>query len=560
MKKLSCVLAIAAMVLTGLPVAASHDRGQLLRATNASATYVEVGVDTHGDATVAWIEGGTLMSATKTRRKFLRPQTIATNVVEASLDVASNGNAVLAFRRSTPGGGSLVAASTRTGAQVAFTRSHTLAQFNERDFVGQLEARTSARGRAVVTWSRASNNRFSDVYAVSSDADGVFREEPVTLGGLEYRAFPQIGLDQAGRTLAVWDASTRPPSPAQGEHALFAAAAGADQGFESLGRIHTLQAEGSLVPDVAVNSRGDAVVAYTDVAGNSGVSHVEVLYGDVTGSFRSPQVLTLSTSGRVPAVEVAIDDGGRAAVIASAPMGSSGGLGLQAAVSDAAGNFTGSMQVLDDFIGANPATNVYGIDADAGQFTAAWVDLPPGAGGPRSLRVATAIGGVFGQAHELGLSTPRDSLAVMDVAGSFGGHFAYGWLVGAPGFTTRALAGPVAPGPDPIFGTRGADRLRGTSAGEPFYAGRGNDRLEGLRGDDVLFGGRGDDDVLGHRGDDRLMGGPGDDFLYGARGNDVFAGGAGEDVCMISPHNARFERRRMTGCEFITIPPARPRL
>jgi hypothetical protein len=63
-----------------------------------------------------------------------------------------------------------------------------------------------------------------------------------------------------------------------------------------------------------------------------------------------------------------------------------------------------------------------------------------------------------------------------------------------------------------LGGTRGSDRLSGTSAGA-----------------EVIRGADGDDRLVAGSGNDRLYGGPGDDVLVGGRGRDLLSGGPGAD-------------------------------
>lgn len=92
----------------------------------------------------------------------------------------------------------------------------------------------------------------------------------------------------------------------------------------------------------------------------------------------------------------------------------------------------------------------------------------------------------------------------------------------------------------PVYGTRGADKLQGTSANEIFYAGAGHDVVRAGRGNDIVCGGDGRDTVYGQQGadvlvgddgNDELFGGPGRDKLYGNRGVDTLNGGTQGDSC-----------------------------
>jgi len=91
---------------------------------------------------------------------------------------------------------------------------------------------------------------------------------------------------------------------------------------------------------------------------------------------------------------------------------------------------------------------------------------------------------------------------------------------------------------DPIIGTDGSDRLRGTIGNDLIFGLEGSDSIRGLGGDDCLVGGTGSDSLRGGDGDDVLLGnedsdglrgGDGDDVLYGGEGTDGLRGGRGND-------------------------------
>jgi predicted extracellular nuclease len=83
--------------------------------------------------------------------------------------------------------------------------------------------------------------------------------------------------------------------------------------------------------------------------------------------------------------------------------------------------------------------------------------------------------------------------------------------------------------PATIVGTRGDDRISGTSGPDVIVADDGNDRIDAGGGDDVVCAGSGDDRVDGEDGNDRLFGGRGDDRLDGGSGRDQVDGGPGDD-------------------------------
>ncbi|WP_019874121.1 hypothetical protein [Sporichthya polymorpha] len=80
-----------------------------------------------------------------------------------------------------------------------------------------------------------------------------------------------------------------------------------------------------------------------------------------------------------------------------------------------------------------------------------------------------------------------------------------------------------------VFGTRGNDRLNGTSKKEIFFGGPGNDVIRGRGGDDILCGGPGNDQLYGAKGRDVLVGGNGNDTLVGSSGRDKLYGNQGSD-------------------------------
>jgi len=79
-------------------------------------------------------------------------------------------------------------------------------------------------------------------------------------------------------------------------------------------------------------------------------------------------------------------------------------------------------------------------------------------------------------------------------------------------------------------GTPGSDTLVGTPGNDVFYGYGGRDVIQGRGGNDIVYGGRGRDLLIGGAGSDRLLGGDGSDRISGGRGRDVIRGGLGSDV------------------------------
>jgi uncharacterized delta-60 repeat protein len=85
-------------------------------------------------------------------------------------------------------------------------------------------------------------------------------------------------------------------------------------------------------------------------------------------------------------------------------------------------------------------------------------------------------------------------------------------------------------GKDVISGFGGADRINGGSGSDRINGGSGKDRISGSSGNDVISGGSGNDRINGNSGRDRINGNSGNDRLAGASGNDVISGSSGKDV------------------------------
>jgi serralysin len=97
---------------------------------------------------------------------------------------------------------------------------------------------------------------------------------------------------------------------------------------------------------------------------------------------------------------------------------------------------------------------------------------------------------------------------------------------------------------DYSWGLAGDDRLGGGAEDDFLYGDRGNDllvgagdqdRLNGGIGNDRAYGGDLGDDLSGEEGDDYLDAGAGHDDLDGGMGRDVYVGGLGSDAFAIDP-------------------------
>lgn len=535
---------VAAQML--VPAAATDDPVQTLSAYGLNSSLVYVGVDDAGNATAMWTEAGALMVVRRREGgKFVEPQPLAAgHVSEASLDVAPNGKAVIAFSGGMAGGELMVA--VRNSANSDFGSPQVLVVEEDPSFVTDAEAKISASGRAVVVWTSNTTGQPTRIMGALSDTAGRFTAPEAIATGTNLQN-PQVDVDATGRALAVWD-HTEASEPNE----IVIATAGTTGEFGEPRVLETLE-QGPGAPDVAVNASGDAVVAHADFTSEGeGVSRdkVEARYGSVDGTFGGFQNLTdPSTPTAASEVEVAIDDGGRAAVMASLTVQSEHG--VYVAVSDSSGTFTaGSMQAVsphDRVTGPGVPRRSYEIAAGGGEFTAFWIN-DHDEDGNNEVWTATTNGGVFGSAHQVS-PDDDDSPDRAHGARNAEGEIVAGWLLFVD--ENSAQVSPVAPGPDPIFGDDGDDTLTGTAAGEAIYAAKGNDTVDAGGGGDDVFGEQGNDRLTGAAGNDELVGGPGRDTLIGGPGTDSFDGGGGRDTCVLSSRN---ERSRTKSCERVRLP------
>ncbi|HYP22721.1 MAG TPA: hypothetical protein VEV43_04035 [Actinomycetota bacterium] len=528
-KRVSVVAFVAVVMLQSLlPAAATDDPVQSLSVYDLNSSLVYVGLDDAGTATAAWSEVGALTVARRPEGgKFVEPQTIATaHVSEASLDVAPNGKAVLAFSGGMVGGELMVA--VRRNARGDFGRPQVLVPEGDPSRVVEPEAKVSESGRAVVVWTSETTGEPPSIMAALSDSAGSFGTPAAVATGPDVHN-AQVDVDASGRAFAVWD-HTEAGTP----HEIVGAAAGTTGGFGAPQVLETLE-QGPGAPDVAVNASGAAMVAHVDFTSEGeGESRdkVEARYGSVNGTFGASQNVTdTSVPTAASEVEVAIDDGGRAAVLSSLTVRSE--YGLYASVSDPSGSFAaGSLQAVsphERVTGPGIPRRSYEIAAGGGEFTAFWVNDHDD-GTLNETWTATTANGTFGSAHQLSPEVEEDSPDRVHGARNADGDVAGAWLLFVDGM--KAQVTPVSSGPDPIFGDDGDDTLTGTSAGEQIWAAKGNDSAKG---------GGGGDQIFGEQGRDTLVGGP---------GLDSFDGGPGRDVCVLS---SNAEKGRTKSCERIRV-------
>lgn len=82
---------------------------------------------------------------------------------------------------------------------------------------------------------------------------------------------------------------------------------------------------------------------------------------------------------------------------------------------------------------------------------------------------------------------------------------------------------------NPIVGTNGDEKIKGTSGNDLIFARGGMDKVDGSAGNDCIVAGNGNDNVKGGSGNDVILGGSGDDDIDGGSGNDMVYGEGGTD-------------------------------
>lgn len=97
------------------------------------------------------------------------------------------------------------------------------------------------------------------------------------------------------------------------------------------------------------------------------------------------------------------------------------------------------------------------------------------------------------------------------------------------GFDLPAQCENITFSGQPIFGTAGADNIRGTNGNDLIVTLEGNDNVRAGNGQDCVLGGAGADNIRGDNGEDVLLGEAGTDNINGGNGQDLIAGGEGND-------------------------------
>lgn len=419
------------------------------------------------------------------------------------------------------------------------------------------------QGAAVASW-RWSNGVFLVVQAAVRSKDGVWSAPEVVSGPGRSASQPQIAMDSSGNAIVAWLRSNGSWTVAQVAYRT----AGRD--WEAT---HNLSERGGNARrlDLAMNSRGDAVVLWTQNRLRASA--------DLWSSFRpagsrrwSSAPLTATWYGLD--ARVALDEQGNATAVWA-------GSDTVSASFKPVGEAWQDDYLLSgyDFPTAQPAVTTQRPE----NATAVWVrsgetddyvqavsydintykeetDEEETDEGEDEEEEPTTEGLTYRGTPESDtlVGTPRNDVFYgYGGSDSINGRGGRDIVYGGPGRDSirggrgsdRLLGGDGAdriiggPGRDVLHGGRGSDVLRGNRGRDVLYGAAGRDVIDGGRGRDVVYGGSGADRVAGRTGADRLFGGFGRDRIRGGRGDDVLIGGHGKDSLYGGSGNDTFRAR-----------------
>jgi hypothetical protein len=391
----------------------------------------------------------------------------------------------------------------------------------------------NATGTALAVWKSfvAGGN---DVVVASRRAPGGVFEPPVTLSSPVDDNFilPQVAVNAPGEAIVAWKRAAG-PNASTVEARIGSVAAPAFGPLQPLATESAADVSLS-TPVVAIAPNGEGLAVWTRTSGGS--SDLEfAVRPPGAASFMPATTLAPGASGAQvgfgPSGEaiIAFVRGPAGSRVPSAIVRPPGGAPGAIAPLGPAGDSAGIVSVGFDAAGAGLVAWSRSIDADTRLAEAA----------------RRPAGGSFGPLVEIANMGTGSSLAV---AAELDGDALAAWRVTlAPGTVVLRVGGldnvPDAPGGTPgggervtcngaratLVGTANADRLRGTGQRDVIAGLGGDDAIRGLRGNDVVCGGAGRDRMLGGRGGDLLRGDAGRDRLLGGRGADLLRGGAGRD-------------------------------
>ena len=353
-------------------------------------------------------------------------------------------------------------------------------------------------GAAVAAW-RWSDGAYLVVQSAARSRAGDWSSPEVLSGPGRSASQPLIAMDVSGNALIAWLRYNGSWTAAQ------VASRPAGGSWEAARNLSERGGNARRL-DLAMNSRGDAVVTWTQTQLTAAA--------DLWSSFR---MAGSSRWTRTPVTDswyglearVALDEQGNATAVFS------GSLTISASFKPAGEAWQQNFLLSSyDQVTAQPAVTTQRTE----NATAVWVRT--GENGDMVQAVSYDVNTYKEQLEEEEEDEEEEEEEEEEYASS-GKTFR-----GTPGSDT--LVG--TPGNDVLYGYGGRDSIDGRGGRDIIYGGRGRDRIIGGAGSDRLFGGDGSDRISGGRGRDVLRGGLGSDVISGNRGSDVLYGAAGRDA------------------------------
>ncbi|HWJ82805.1 MAG TPA: hypothetical protein VNS55_11255 [Nocardioides sp.] len=461
--------ALAVPLLGPLAATSAHatavvDGIQTLSTPGRTADDPYVGLADDGTALATWTENGRLRWALRGpggQWGFARPVPGAGTADVVSFDEAADGTAVLAWTdldkhrvmaAVRPAGGGFGSAVPLSGASTATESAVSVS--------------AAPGGQAAVTWvwqDGATTRIRAALHRPGNPGFAVTTLETTSSTGVHLGS-PQVGIDSAGRALAVWDRT----DISTNDSVRYAAAPG-DSAFDAAQDLAPVE-QGPATPRLSVSPTGAALIAYEYHV----YTQLTVRTGDVTGAFGAAQAM-LGDGQAAYAYQPAISPDGSAALLAS--INDHGSALVAGALADA----TGQLGPLES-ISAHDRVTGPGLEDDdlelspagGGEFYAVW-ENDHGDAGVNQAWSSTTAGGGFG--------TPTlRSPAGADVGEVYGAANADGdtittWTT----FTSSTVAQATPAVPDTL-----APSLTGIRSGpSPFTAGTQTWRLHFVPSEDV---------------------------------------------------------------------------
>ncbi|HEU5064498.1 MAG TPA: calcium-binding protein [Gaiellaceae bacterium] len=527
-------LFVAALAIVAFPVSAAGElQPNDISRAGVSGSTPRIASDGSGNIVAVWreVDGDTSAigaafrpagGAWSSPRRISEPAP-ATESPKLAMDAL--GNAVAVWQRST-GHDSVVQAAVRP-AGGDWSDPQNLSATGEVAFNVDVAIRA---GRATAVWM-ALDDRRTGIKTSSRAIDGAWAPQETISGPIGNTSAPVVAVDDAGAAVAAWRWS-------DGAFLVVQAATRSRDGVWATPEVLSGPGRSASQPLLAMDANGDALVAWLRFNGSwTAAQVVSRPAGENWGEARNLS----ERGGNARRLDLAVNSRGDAIVTWTQTLLASSA-NLWSAFRKAGSNGWARTQVTESWYGleARVALDEQGNATAlwAGSFTTSASFKPAGeAWQPNFLlseyEHATAQPAVTTQ-------RPENATAVW-VRNGEAGDFVQAVSYDVNTYKEQAdeeeedeeedegedegdLEGET------FRGTPGSDRLVGTPGSDVFYGYGGRDVIDGRGGRDIVYGGRGRDVIIGGTGSDRIYGGEGSDRISGGRGRDVIRGGLGSDL------------------------------